>query len=88
MASETPSMDSKTVLAPGSLDHVQDQFRYLWRPTPRAQPPREVRNCTHEEVARALGVTHQRAQQIERAALRKLRRWCAQHGLRLEDLIG
>ncbi|MFL7811962.1 MAG: sigma factor-like helix-turn-helix DNA-binding protein, partial [Anaerolineae bacterium] len=48
----------------------------------------QARHCTPEEVARALGVSHQRAQQIEKSALRKLRRWCAQHGLRMEDLIG
>ena len=61
-----------------------------WRgPTPKAKPPRrEVQHATLEEIASELGVTHQRVQQIERRALKKCRRWCAQHGLRLTDLLG
>lgn len=42
---------------------------------------------TLEEVGKALGVTRERARQIELAALRKARRWCERHGYRPEDLL-
>ncbi len=42
---------------------------------------------THRQIARELGITHQRVQQIEREALRKCRTWCVAHGYRLEDLL-
>ena len=42
---------------------------------------------TLEEVGKALGVTRERIRQIEFAALRKCRRWCARNGYRLEDII-
>ena len=61
-----------------------------WRgPTPRAKPPKRiVEHATFAEIAAELKVSHQAVQQIERRALRKCRRWCAQHGLRLTDLLG
>lgn len=42
---------------------------------------------TLEEVATELGVSVERARQIEMAALRKCRRWCQRHGWRYEDLV-
>ena len=42
---------------------------------------------TLEEVAAELGVSVERARQIELAALRKCRRWCQRHGWRYEDLV-
>ena len=41
---------------------------------------------TLEEVGKALGVTRERARQIEQQALRKARRWCEQNGLSFEVL--
>jgi DNA-directed RNA polymerase sigma subunit (sigma70/sigma32) len=49
---------------------------------------RPLPRCTLEEVGRELGVTTERAWQIEATALLKLRRWCARNGLRFEDLVG
>ena len=42
--------------------------------------------CTLEEIAREMNVTRERIRQIEVAALRKCRRWCASHGYSFEDL--
>lgn len=42
--------------------------------------------CTLEEVGKALGVTRERARQIELQALRKCRRWCERNGFQFEDL--
>ncbi len=44
-------------------------------------------NCTLEEVADALGVTRQRADQIQRQALAKCRRVLEARGLSLADLM-
>lgn len=44
-------------------------------------------NCTLEEVAEALGVTRQRADQIQRQALAKCRRVLEARGMCLADLI-
>lgn len=41
---------------------------------------------TLEEVGKALGVTRERARQLEVRALQKCRRWCARHGYSFEDL--
>lgn len=41
---------------------------------------------TLEEVGKALGVTRERARQIEHSALRKARRWCERNGYKFEDL--
>ena len=41
---------------------------------------------TLEEVGKALGVTRERARQIEHQALRKARRWCERNGYSFEDL--
>ena len=41
---------------------------------------------TLEEVGKALGVTRERARQIEQQALRKARRWCERNGYQFEDL--
>jgi len=43
--------------------------------------------ATLGEVAKELGVTAERARQIELAALRKCREWCQRRGLRFEDII-
>ena len=43
--------------------------------------------CTLEEVARELGVSRERARQIEMRALRKCRRWAEKHGYLAEDLL-
>jgi len=42
---------------------------------------------TLEEVAAELGVSSERARQIEMIALRKCRQWCQRHGWRFEDLV-
>lgn len=42
---------------------------------------------TLEEVGKALGVTRERARQIEHQALRKARRWCERNGYQPEDLL-
>ena len=42
--------------------------------------------CTLEEIGRELGVTRERARQIELQALRKCRRWCERNGFQFEDL--
>lgn len=42
--------------------------------------------CTLEEVGKALGVTKERARQLEQQALRKARRWCEKNGLTFEVL--
>lgn len=42
---------------------------------------------TLEAIAQEFGVTRERIRQIEFAALRKCRRWCARHGYRLEDIL-
>ena len=47
-----------------------------------AEPERSFR-----EIAVALNVTPQRAQQIQRNAIAKCRKWCAEHGLELSDLL-
>lgn len=39
------------------------------------------------EIARELNVSHQRANQIYKAALGKARRILAKHGYKLEDLV-
>lgn len=44
-------------------------------------------HCTLEEVAEALGVTRQRADQIQRQALAKCRRALEARGMCLADLI-
>ena len=41
---------------------------------------------TLEEVGKALGVTRERARQLEMQALRKCRRWCERNGYKFEDL--
>ena len=41
---------------------------------------------TLEEIGRELGVTRERARQIELQALRKCRRWAEKHGYKFEDL--
>lgn len=43
--------------------------------------------CTLDEVATALGVSRQRAHQIETRALNKLRAWSQRRGIKAEDLI-
>jgi DNA-directed RNA polymerase sigma subunit (sigma70/sigma32) len=43
--------------------------------------------ATLAEVAAELGVTPQRAAQIEANALRKCASWCQSHGLTLADLL-
>ena len=43
--------------------------------------------CTLGDVAKALGVTKERARQIEASALRKLRSILKKRGLELEDLL-
>lgn len=43
---------------------------------------------TFMEVGRAVGVTHQAVIGIEKRALAKCRKWCAERGLRVEDLLG
>ena len=42
---------------------------------------------TLEEVGKALGVTRERARQLEIRALMKCRKWCQRHGYRLEDVL-
>ena len=42
---------------------------------------------TLEEVAAELGVSPERARQIEMRALRKCRQWCQRHGWQFEDLV-
>lgn len=42
---------------------------------------------TLEEVGKALGVTRERARQIEHSALRKCRRWAERNGYCLEDIL-
>lgn len=42
---------------------------------------------TCEEVAAELGVSRERARQIEMRALRKCRRWAEKHGYLAEDLL-
>ena len=43
--------------------------------------------CTLAEVAAELGVSAQRARQIEKQALRKCRRWCRAHGVCYENIF-
>jgi hypothetical protein len=45
------------------------------------------RVCTLPEVAKALGVTKEKAWTLERSAIRKCKKFCAAHGLRLEDVL-
>lgn len=42
---------------------------------------------TYPEIAKALGVSRSRVQQIERVALAKLRRECERIGLRPEEYL-
>ena len=44
--------------------------------------------ATLAEIADDLGVSVERARQIESSALRKLRLWCRRHGYRAEHFIG
>ena len=45
-------------------------------------------HCTLQTVADDLGVSVERARQIESSALRKLRLWCRRHSYRAEQFIG
>ena len=45
-------------------------------------------HCTLQTVADDLGVSVERARQIESSALRKLRLWCRRNGYRAEQFIG
>ena len=42
---------------------------------------------TLDVVAQKLGVSRERARQLEAQALKKCRRWCNARGYRLEDLV-
>lgn len=48
--------------------------------------PQPIR--THDAIARELGISRSRVQQLEQSALKKLRRICAERGLSLQDLLG
>ena len=59
---------------------------------PRIEPHQRrdvqlVHEMSAEEIAKHLGVSRQAVQQQLRSGISKCRRWCAEHGLRLEDLI-
>ena len=45
-------------------------------------------HCTLQTVADDLGVSVERARQIESSALRKLRNWCWRNGYKAEQFIG
>ena len=47
---------------------------------PPSTKPASRGGCTLEEVAAELGVSVERARQIETSALRKLRFWCRERG--------
>lgn len=47
----------------------------------------EPDGVTYEEIGEQLGVSHTRVQQIEKRAIRKCRRWCAEHGYEPGDLL-
>jgi hypothetical protein len=49
--------------------------------------PEPVYAMTLDEVAEAIGLSRERTRQIEKKALRKLRRWCQASGYRPEDLL-
>lgn len=53
----------------------------------REPVPQHGRACTLSEVAAALGVTRQRAQQIEQQALRKFKAGIEARGITLGDLV-
>jgi hypothetical protein len=57
------------------------------RPPPPRSRDRRTGGASLDEVAAELGVTRQRAHQIEREALAKCRVWCEDHGIRLRDVL-
>jgi hypothetical protein len=82
-----------------SIEDAQRVAWRLWRPDSKPAPKRkrlthgrEViaparTGATLAEVAAELNVSPERVRQIEAAALKKLRRWCGERGLRLDDLL-
>lgn len=40
-----------------------------------------------QEIGHELGLSHEAVRLIERRALAKCRRWCARHGLLLDDVL-
>ena len=53
----------------------------------KGQPQDPDLGATLEEIGQALGVTRERARQIEAAALRKLRVRCEAEGIDLADML-
>ena len=80
---------SKNLLTDSDLEDAQHVAAFLCRPAPR--PPRRNRHPDRErglkEVAMLLGVSSQAVSQVELRALRKCRAWCAEQGLRIEDVL-
>ena len=80
---------------PGALENLERLERTFPIRSWRAQQHNEVTPSTmsREQVAEALAkeegrkVSRERIRQIEQKALKKLRRWCARNGFRVEDFL-
>lgn len=81
-----PLTDGALERAQRLLGHWTGSDNTKARPTRRRFNAAILGGCTHEEIAKELGVTPQRVQQIEQAALRKLRRNLVAMSLTADDL--
>ena len=67
-----------------------DAWHRTFHPTVERLERRDVQlqhEMTFAEIAAVLNCSQQAVQQTQRNALKKCRRWCAEHGLQLADLL-
>lgn len=70
---------SRSMLLDADIEECQRTWGWL-PPEPRAKPREDGPVMTLGEVAREMGISRQRAAQLEASALRKLRRWVEARG--------
>jgi hypothetical protein len=80
---------SRDLITDSDLDELQAHWSWVPpEPVERKKPPRcEVYFMTCREVAKVLGISHQRVEQIEKSALRKVRRALEAEGLDIDDFL-